>query len=90
MGSGDTLKPWGWRPMGGLEHHFCPDFAPEPTGMPEPNFSFFFLGGAFSSGLLNGLHSSLFFLLSLGLVSSRGISPFRSALAYSDLGVAWA
>ena len=41
--------------MGGLEHHFCPDFAPEPTGMLEPNFSFFFFEGAFSSGLLPGL-----------------------------------
>ena len=55
LGSGGTLKPWGWRPMGGPEHHFCPDFAPEPTGMPEPNFSFFFFEGAFSSGLLPGL-----------------------------------
>ena len=47
MGSGDTLKPWGWRPMGGLEHHFCPGIAPKPTGMLD--FISFF-GGAW--GLL--------------------------------------
>ena len=78
LGSGGTLKPLGWRPMERLEHHFCPDIAPKPTGMLDTLLSFLScFGGAFSSGLLPGLSSWLAFLLSpLGvLISSGKTSP---------------
>ena len=75
---GGTLKPLGWRPMERLEHHFCPDIAPKPTGMLDALLSFLSsFGAAFSSGLLPGLSSWLAFLFSpFGvLISSGETSP---------------